>query len=61
MKMERQAKYRQEQQQADQTETLEGSASEGECGHNPSNTQVCFPCQSEAKQYLGKLSIYGRV
>jgi hypothetical protein len=46
MKMERQEKYRQEQQQADQAETLGGIGYGKKCGHKTLSIKLSVFCQS---------------
>ena len=59
--MERQEKYCQEQQQANQADTPGSAGSGRKYSHQALNTQVCLLCQSEVSSGAGKLSEQGHV
>jgi hypothetical protein len=61
MKMERQEKYRKEQQQANEAATFGSTGSGGKHSHEALNTQVWLHCQNEVISGTGKLSEQGRV
>jgi hypothetical protein len=46
VKMERQEKYRQEQQHADHADTPGSTGSGRKCSHHALNTQVCLLCKA---------------
>lgn len=61
MKMERQKKYRKEQQQTNAAAIFGSTGSGGKHSHEALNTQVWLHCQNEVISGTGKLSEQGRV